>query len=215
MTFYKLQNSLKSPPRMQEMACQGLYISKFSRRSMPPEAGPPYRFLVHSPPPGKNKTLCLWLEPMVNIELRSYFSYYDWTNRPFSPHHHFLIPFRACLHGQKFSLGRGVFYPRLNFYRVFIIIKKSCLSTNQFLTNHIKALSQAGESKCLHEEKLSRAMGSPYLGKRLTLYPRVTLGTTCTWGKCEMCHINTCRQGKVKWMPSWLTQGSSGDRVSG
>ena len=37
MTFYKLQNSLKSPLRMQKMAFQGLYISKFSRGSMPPD----------------------------------------------------------------------------------------------------------------------------------------------------------------------------------
>ena len=40
--------------------------------------------------------------------------------------------------------------------------------------------------------------------------PRVTLPR----GKCEMCHINARRQGEVKWMQSWLTQGSSGGRVT-
>ena len=43
MTFYKHQNFLKSPPRMQEMACQGLYISKFSWGPCPQT---PYRFLA-------------------------------------------------------------------------------------------------------------------------------------------------------------------------
>ena len=43
MTFYKLQNFLKSPPRMQEMACQGLHISKCSRGACPRTL---YRFLA-------------------------------------------------------------------------------------------------------------------------------------------------------------------------
>ena len=68
-------------------------------------------------------------------------------------------------------------------------MKKSLNTSQLLLTNHIKALSQADESKCLHEEKLSHPPGLTLSWKKADL---------TTQGKCEMCHINTRRQGKVK-----------------
>ena len=91
-------------------------------------------------------------------------------------------------------------------------------------------LSRAGESKCLHEKKLSHPLGHPISQKGWPYtqgdpdypqgdpdypqgdpdYPKVTLTTPkvtlTTLDKCQMCHINchiyARRQGEVKWMKS-------------
>ena len=74
-------------------------------------------------------------------------------------------------------------------------------------------LSRVGESKCSHVSlpgvTLSRKKEDPI--------PRVTLPPGWlyyTRRKCEMCNINARRQGEVKLMQSWLTQGSFGGRVT-
>ena len=66
LTFYKLQNSLKSPPRMQEIPFQGLYISKFSRGSMPPE--PPKASIGIT---GKNKTTSVNTKYYISLNILS------------------------------------------------------------------------------------------------------------------------------------------------
>ena len=104
---------------------------------------------------------------------------------------------------------RVILSPQVNFTQCLYV--RFPPGASQVLANDVKAspqscMSQAGESKCLHEKKLSH----------LTLQKGWAFlqGDLTTRGKCEMCHVSAHHQGEVKWMQSWLVQGSSGGRVT-
>ena len=86
---------------------------------------------------------------------------------------------RAQQLGQQLSLARWLFYPPSSFLQS-VYMEKSCLcyqgdvrlprSARQLLSI-LTELTRAGESKCLHEKKLSHPLGSTYLAKNVTLPP--------------------------------------------